>query len=152
MTALSFFHNNLAAIALNRDVPEPVKDEAVPDNEYILEKMLEPMRKLQDEIGELVNDLPPEAVSVPTQAGPSKKRARGAGDSGEPAEDGGTEEPKAKKEKPEVDLNEVENHARAGKLDRLTIPILTAYLKAKGVKARGKKQDLVDAVKEHLNL
>ena len=37
-------------------------------------------------------------------------------------------------------------------LKKVTVPVLKAYLKGVGVSAGGKKQDLIDAVNEHLGL
>ena len=37
-------------------------------------------------------------------------------------------------------------------LQKMTVPVLKAYLKKVGIKPEGKKQDLVETVKEHLGL
>jgi ATP-dependent DNA helicase 2 subunit 1 len=37
-------------------------------------------------------------------------------------------------------------------LKKVTVPVLKAYLKGVGLSAGGKKQDLIDAVNEHLGL
>jgi len=37
-------------------------------------------------------------------------------------------------------------------LKKLTVPVLKEYLKSVGKKAVGKKQDLMDAINEHLGL
>ena len=37
-------------------------------------------------------------------------------------------------------------------LQKLTVPVLKEYLKSVGVKPAGKKQDLIDSIKEHLGI
>jgi ATP-dependent DNA helicase 2 subunit 1 len=37
-------------------------------------------------------------------------------------------------------------------LSKLTVPILKNYLTSVGIKVTGKKQDLIDAINEHLGL
>ena len=37
-------------------------------------------------------------------------------------------------------------------LQKLTVPVLKEYLKSVGVKTAGKKQDLIDAINEHLGI
>lgn len=120
---------NIEALALNRSHLEPVPDHTVPSNERIERKA----GRLLDELRDLVY---PDGYD-PYQA-PKKRPAAASG-------------PAPKKAKPDPKSMNVEDMAKAGKVDKLTVDVLKLWLVERGVRVTGKKkaqlvQDVMDTV------
>ncbi|XP_011408577.1 PREDICTED: X-ray repair cross-complementing protein 5-like [Amphimedon queenslandica] len=122
----------LEALALEHEEEEEITDLTVPDAAQINKRA----GKAIDEFMKAVfpDGFDPEAKITKRKASASTAAAGGA--------------KKAKTDEP-VD---VESIAKNGTLGKLTIPVLKEYLKSVGKKAAGKKQDLIDAINEHLGL
>ncbi|KAI9029362.1 SPOC like C-terminal domain-containing protein [Hyaloraphidium curvatum] len=152
--ALDRFHSNLAALALNHDEPEEMEDTTLPKNKVLLDKTKDMLPEFNEHITEAVQSLPASEVRVPLHNVPaSKKRSRPEGGEGGGVAEGEEPAPKKRGGSDKLEsVDDVEIFARAGKLEKGTIPILQEWLKKNNVKARGKKADLIEAIKKHLNL
>ena len=121
----------LEALALEKEDPDEFIDYTKPDAELIV-------KKAGQELNDLAQILYPSGYqSVQTGA----KRVRASADRGE----------KTSKKSciaGEVDFEEM---AKAGQLDKLTIPLLKQFLAGVGKKATGKKGDLVQSVIDHFS-
>lgn len=137
-------------------MPEAIDDATIPVNDFIMEKAGRPIGNLRDQVAEAMESMDPSEVHVaaPPSAAASKKRGRPAdepgGEGGEDGE-GSASKRRAGADKPES-LDDIPIFAQAGKLKRATIPQLTAYIKANGIKARGNKQNLMEGILKHLGL
>ncbi|CAI8018050.1 X-ray repair cross-complementing protein 5 [Geodia barretti] len=119
----------LEAIALEHDEVEQVTDLTEPDIERISRRA----GSLLEEFKELVYS---DGYDPEQKPGAKRKAASNA--------------PSAKRPRSSSEDVDVEAEARKGNLKKVTVPVLKAYLKGVGVSAGGKKQDLIDAVNEHL--
>ncbi|XP_068204179.1 X-ray repair cross-complementing protein 5 [Palaemon carinicauda] len=122
---------NIEALALNRSTLDPVPDHTVPTNDRILRKV----GKLLDNLRDLV--YPPSY----DPANPPKKRPSAAS----------TPAPK----KPKIDPKSmsVEDLAKEGKVDKLNMDQLKAWLQERGMRVTGKKKaQLVQDVMDELGV
>lgn len=121
---------NIEALALNRSDLEELVDYTVPD----YERMRKKAGSLIESFREMV--YPP---SYDPNAAPKKR----------PAASGGSSAPK--RAKPDPASVDVEQMAKAGKADKLTVDVLKNWLQDRGIKVTGKKkaqlvQDVMDEV------
>ncbi|XP_060576657.1 X-ray repair cross-complementing protein 6-like [Ruditapes philippinarum] len=122
---------NIEALALDRDSPEEMTDYTLPDEDRI-------KRRAGDAIDQF-KDLVFPAGYV---AG-AKRKAGGGGDPG------------AKRAKTEQAASGVDlkAEAEAGRLGKLTVPILKEKIKENGISCTGtRKADLIDAICAHFNV
>jgi len=119
---------NLEAMALEKEDPGEVEDELIPD-----EKLLQNVEDTIDTIQEIV-----ESVEEPELRG--KKRKGGGGGKS-----------RAKKPKVEVEVDEFKKLAASDHLGKLKVARLKDYCRAFGLPLGGRKADLVDRVKDHLD-
>ncbi|XP_071809143.1 X-ray repair cross-complementing protein 5-like [Asterias amurensis] len=117
---LQTHYRNLEALALDRDKPEEITDLTAPKNEMIKKKA----GKVLEEFKELV---------FPEGYEPGAKQRKVGG--GEP-----------KKPKPTVDVD-MNQYAQDGKLAKLTVAVLKEFCTKNGLASAGKKNDLVETVK-----
>ncbi|XP_064634818.1 X-ray repair cross-complementing protein 6-like [Lineus longissimus] len=131
--SLQKHYANLEALALDRDVPDDITDYTMPDDAMISKRA----GKILGEFKELVFPDGYEAGKGKKRpaggaAGPAGKKARGGADDGE------------------ID---VEAEARAGRLSKLTVPILKEFVRKTKIKGGGtKKADLMEAINDHFGL
>ncbi|KAK7027384.1 X-ray repair cross-complementing protein 6 [Halocaridina rubra] len=111
--------NNIEALALNRDSREPVEDFTAPDYEQMAKQVGHRIDNLRDMV------YPPSY----DPAQPPKKR---------PAT---SSAPAPKKAKPDPKSINVEEMAKAGTVNKLTMDVLKAWLQERGIKISGKKKD-----------
>ncbi|KAK2146027.1 hypothetical protein LSH36_639g02004 [Paralvinella palmiformis] len=127
--SLQTHYVNVEAIALDRDQVEEITDYTLPNTETMDKKA----RKLISEFKELV---------FPEDYIPGQKHKPGGG--------AGAASKRAKLDSIDID---VEAEAKAGRIARLTVPILKEYIKQKNIKTTStKKADLIDAIAAHLGL
>jgi ATP-dependent DNA helicase 2 subunit 1 len=123
----------LEAIALEHDEVEEVSDLTQPDQDRITRRagaLLEQFKELVYPSGYDPDQKPANKRKAPASSdGPSAKRTRSSSE--------------------DVD---VEAEARKGNLQKVTMAVLKAYLKGVGLKTSGKKQDLIEAVNDHLGI
>lgn len=125
--ALQTHYANVEAMALDKDAPEEVEDLTTPDVERIDRRA----GKLIQEFKDLVF---PDGY-VPG----AKRRAAGGGLA-------------AKKPKLNIEID-VAAEAKAGRLNKLTIPVLKEYMKKARIMGVGtRKADLVEAINSHLEI
>ncbi|ELU12174.1 hypothetical protein CAPTEDRAFT_158558 [Capitella teleta] len=112
---------NVEAMALDRDQPDDINDSASPDDEMIDKRA----GKMISEFSEMV---------FPEGYVPGAKRKA----------------PAAARVKPDLTELNMEEEARAGRLMKLTVPILKEFVKTNRIPCAGtKKADLVQAVTDH---
>ncbi|XP_070552798.1 X-ray repair cross-complementing protein 6-like [Ptychodera flava] len=128
--SLQTHYRNLEALALDRDVPDDVPDYTEPNNENIKKRA----GRIIQEFKELVF---PDGYDP--DAPPAKRKLAGGG--------GGA----AKKPKVEIDVS-IEDEAKAGRLGKLTVPVLKDFCKSQGLTTAGKKQDLIATINQHFGL
>lgn len=120
---------NVEAMALDRDSPEEVTDFTLPDEERIEKRA----GQLAQEFKDLV---------FPDDYEPGSKRKAGGGGAGGKV---------AKVE--ELDRIDIKKEAEAGRLGKLTVPMLKEFVKKLNIKSAGtKKADLIDAISDHFGL
>lgn len=119
---------NVEAMALDRDSPEEITDFTLPDEERIEKRA----GQLAHEFKELV---------FPDDYEPGSKRKAAAG--------GGNKMAKAD----DFDKIDIKKEAEAGRLGKLTVPMLKEFVKKLQIKSAGtKKADLIDAISDHFGL
>ncbi|KAI9323999.1 SPOC like C-terminal domain-containing protein [Obelidium mucronatum] len=129
---------NLQAVALKRDTADDFDDHTAPNNEAIQRRIAKLVPALRDALPESneEDDAPAKPAAKRKAAGdsPAPKRAKvSAVDA-----DGG------------VDESVVQNAYAAGTLQKLTIPVLSAFMKKNGITPLKKKDALVGQVEEYL--
>ncbi|KAK3104193.1 hypothetical protein FSP39_025165 [Pinctada imbricata] len=126
------YWRNIEALALDKDAPEEFQDFTMPNDE----KMLKRAGKVIEEFKDLV---------FPAGYEPgSKKRKAGGG------ADGAAK--KAKTEASAVSID-AKKEAQAGRLGKLTVPVLKEIIKKEGITPDGtKKADLIDAINDHFGV
>ncbi|PNS17460.1 ATP-dependent DNA helicase II subunit 1 [Sphaceloma murrayae] len=144
--SLQWFYKILQALALEEDVPEKAEDKTVPRYRQIDKRAgghvlewgtaLEAQYKVaQREIGE------------PTDSGATK---RGAGTNGAAAKKSKTADGGFKASTSDsIGDDEMRKHFQKNSIGKLTVADLKAWMGTKGLKAAGKKQDLVDQVQSY---
>ncbi|KAL4225555.1 X-ray repair cross-complementing protein 6 [Mactra antiquata] len=123
---------NIEALALDRDTAEEMTDYTLPDEDRI-------KKRAGDAIDNFKDLVFPEGY-VP---GAKRKAAGGGGDSG------------AKRAKTEAAAAAIDlkKEAQAGRLGKLTVPILKEKIKENGIACTGtKKADLIDAICAHYDV
>uniref|UniRef100_A0A8C5QHA1 DNA helicase n=1 Tax=Leptobrachium leishanense TaxID=445787 RepID=A0A8C5QHA1_9ANUR len=121
---------NLEALALDMIEPEPIEDLTLPKVEMI-----------DTRLGALVDDFTKLVYPVGyNPEGKTAKRKQGDGDG-----------PGEKRAKTDISISEVDlkNHVKNGTLGKLTVPVLKEACRTYGLKG-GKKQELMDALVDHL--
>lgn len=116
---------NIEALALDRDAPEDFVDYTLPDVEAMDRRLGERATQFKDMV--FPDGYNPDA--------PAKKRAGG---------DAGGAAKKSKFDTP-VDIR---TEARAGRLGKLTVPVLKDFCKTSNINATGKKADLINAIND----
>ncbi|XP_076054760.1 inverted repeat-binding protein [Oratosquilla oratoria] len=119
---------NVEALALNRTSLEPVEDYTVPNNERI-------ERKAGEMIAELKGMVYPDSYDPDAKKRPSQQKNA----------------PAAKKPKPEPGNINMEDLAKKGTVNKLTMDLLKTWLQEKGENVKGKKkgqlvQDVYDVL------
>lgn len=116
---------NIEALALDRDAPEEFVDYTLPDVEAMDRRLGERVMQFKDMV--FPDGFNPDAAA--------KKRA--GGDAGSAA----------KKSKPDAAID-IKTEARAGRLGRLTVPVLKDFCKASNIDVTGRKADLINAIND----
>lgn len=125
---LQKYWRNIEALALDRDEPEEMVDYTMPDDQGMTKRA----GKIIEEFKDLV---------FPPGYEPGKKRKATA-----------SADPAAKKAKADEALAmlDAQKEAEAGRLGKLTVPILKEIVKKQGITpASMKKADLIDAINDH---
>ncbi|KAJ3336924.1 hypothetical protein HDU93_001887 [Gonapodya sp. JEL0774] len=134
-------------VALDRD-PSNIEfqDITLPNLEAIDKVAGPPIREFNRRLREALNSLPSPEPELPTKG---KTRKRAVDDEGEGEEEDG---PKRKRvQKPPASSDEIEEAAKQGKLPKMSVASLTAYLKEKGLRGLPRKKDeLLDMVQLEL--
>ncbi|KAJ3243108.1 X-ray repair cross-complementing protein 6 [Chytriomyces hyalinus] len=133
---------NLQAVALKRDEAEEIEDSTLPNNTAI-------QRRIGKFVPDLMETIPAagDADQVPVKAAPKRKTAAAATAD---ADDGDDDVAPKKRSKAAVADGDEEDlvkgaHSR-GELNKLTIPILSAFLKQKGQVPQKRKDAIVAQV------
>jgi ATP-dependent DNA helicase 2 subunit 1 len=87
--ALTLFQNTLAAIALNRDAPEPLEDETLPQIEHLVKKTANAAKDLEENVEEVLESMNPGEVKSLAAAAAAKNRPLPDGDEEGPRKRGG---------------------------------------------------------------
>ncbi|KAJ7370949.1 X-ray repair cross-complementing protein 6 [Desmophyllum pertusum] len=134
--SLQKHYKNLEALALDRDEPEEVVDLTEPKVEAIDRKVGEAIKEFKDVV--FPDDYNPGGKPAP------KRKLSIAGDASGAA---------AKRSKPGDDVEiDMKEEAQKGRLSKLTVPVLKAFVKQAGIKCGTKKADLVEAIEEHFGV
>lgn len=129
--ALQTHYQNLEAMALEKDEPDKIDDFTLPNCEKIAKKAGDWISKFKELVYPTGYD-PAAKVSKPRA--PKRKAESANGASGA-------------KQMNEADVKEL---AVAGKLAKLTVPVLKEFCRSNGIIATGKKQNFIDAIEEKL--
>ncbi|BFZ15971.1 hypothetical protein BsWGS_19011 [Bradybaena similaris] len=122
---------NIEALALERDEPEELIDYTMPPSEDLIKRA----GKVLDEFRDLI---------YPSGYIPGQKR--------KPAPSASTAAKKAKMEEALVDLD-VKKEAEAGRLGKLTVPVLKDIIKKEKISTTAtRKNDLIDAINQHFGV
>jgi len=122
--ALQHYYSNLEAMALDRDKPEEITDQTLPNDALMVKRAGKHIQEFKDLV-----------FPAGYTAGPKRKAPGAAGGP-------------AKKPKPEpTDIN-IEQEAKAGRLEKLTVAALRECAKNLKLPGTGKKADLIDAINE----
>ena len=128
---LQKYWRNIEALALDRDEPEEMVDYTMPDDQGMTKRA----GKIIEEFKDLV---------FPAGYEPGKKRKATA-----------SADPAAKRAKADEALAmlDAQKEAEAGRLGKLTVPILKEIVKKEGITtASMKKADLIDAINDHFGV
>jgi ATP-dependent DNA helicase 2 subunit 1 len=133
---LQWHWRNIETLALDYDERPAVRDDTVPDHEYMTSRLESLAQEFLDSVcidGSVLGGKP--------KTSGVKKRETDA-DSSRP-----------KKVAKTADLRDMSDTASRGKVDTLTVPELKAYLQNAGIKVTGlKKAELVTKVYEHVGI
>ncbi|KAJ3344583.1 X-ray repair cross-complementing protein 6 [Entophlyctis luteolus] len=138
--ALQKHYANLQAVALKRDAADEVEDATEPNTAAIMRRIAKYVPKLREVLPEPEEPAAPVKTAskrkpaVTADAAPAAKKPKaGVGDDGR------------------VDEDAVKGAWKAGTLQKLTVPILTAFLKQNGVLPEKRKDGLVAQVEAHFS-
>ncbi|KAJ3143092.1 X-ray repair cross-complementing protein 6 [Physocladia obscura] len=144
--SLQKHYANLQAVALKKDAAEEVIDSTEPNNAAI-------MRRIAKFVPIVYDLLPEEEEEKPNPVVPKRKAAKVSNDDDEGG--GSSSNSAAKKSKTssnaEVSEELVKDAYTNATLNKLTVVVLTAFLRQKGVPAAKKKGDLVAQVEAFFN-
>ncbi|XP_074659916.1 X-ray repair cross-complementing protein 5-like [Tubulanus polymorphus] len=131
--ALQKYYANLEALALERDEPEPTDDLTIPNHEQMMKRAGKVIKEFEDLVfPDGYKDGKSAAKRKAPATGNAAKRTKNDGD--------------------EVDID-IEKEAKAGQLNKLTVPVLKACIGQMKIKMKGtKKADLIDSINKHFGL
>lgn len=122
---------NIEALALDRDSPEEMTDYTLPDEERIKKRAGDAIEQFKD-------------LVFPAGYAPGTKRKAGGG--------GDATAKRAKTEQAAAGID-LKAEAEAGRLGKLTVPILKEKIKENGISCTGtRKADLIDAICAHFGV